>query len=128
MGTPKLYEKGRRVYHIPAHGVLLTQFQENDGHIDKQYYLVDSTGMRTALKVFEFEHYKWDSAGYVVLDPNEKGVFGDGTSGSYGNMNIPYQTFTICAYNELDSFSTKKYSREFDEKLEILLGITLNLK
>ena len=127
-GAPVKYENGRRLYEIPQDGILLTQFKENDGFIDRQYYSVGSNSKRTPLKVFKFEHFKQDSAGYIVDDPHEKGIFGDGTSGSYGNMNVFFQDFTVCSYNQLDSFNTKEYRRYFDDKIEKVTGITLNLK
>ncbi len=128
IGEKTKYENGRRLYEIPSSGILLTQFKTNDGFIDRKYYSVDSTGRRMALEVFKFEHFKKDSAGYVVNDKNQKGIFGDGTSGSYGNMNIAFQDFTVCSYNELDSFSTKGYRKNFDSKIEKITGLTLNLK
>ena len=63
----------------------------------------------------------------MVSDRNKKGIFGDGTSGSYG-MHIPFQDFTVCSYNQLDSFNAKEYRRYFDDKIEKITGITLNLK
>lgn len=127
-GMPPKYENGRRLYEIPSDGVLLTQFKENDGFIDRQYYSVDGNGKRTPFEVFKFEHFKKDSAGYVVDDPNKKGIFGDGTSGSYGNMHIFFQDFTVCSYNQLNSFNTKEYRRYFDDKIEKVTGLTLYLK
>jgi len=128
VGMPIKYEDGRRLYEIPSDGILLTRFKENDGFIDRQYYSVDSNGKRTPLEVFKFEHFARDSAGYEVSDKYKIGIFGDGTSGSYGNMNIFYQDFTVCNYNQLDSFSRKDYRRNFDDKLEKATGLILYLK
>ena len=47
IGAPIKYENVRRIYEIPYTGILLTQFKENDGFIDRQYYSVDSEGKRT---------------------------------------------------------------------------------
>src|ERR1700752_1549026 len=69
IGKPIKYENGRRVYEIPDNGILLTQFEKNDGFIDRQYYVVDERGKRTALPVFEFKHFKKDSAGYIIDSP-----------------------------------------------------------
>jgi hypothetical protein len=128
IGVPVKYENGRRVYEIPLEGVLLTQFKENDGFIDRQYYSVDSIGKRTLLEVFKFRHFAKDSAGYEVQEPNRKGIFGDGTSGSYGNMHIFFQDFTVCSYNMLDSFSKKEYEMQFDDELMAATGLILYLK
>lgn len=125
MGNPIKYEKGRRIYEIPANGILLTQFKNNNGFIDRVYFSVDANNKRTPLEVFKFEHFKKDSAGYVVDDKMKKGIFGDGTSGSLGigNLNIPFQDFTVSDYNQLDSFSTKEYLKIFNEKIGKILSL-----
>ena len=42
LGNPIKYESGRRVYEIPSNGILLTQFKNNDGFIDRKYFLIYS--------------------------------------------------------------------------------------
>ncbi|HMH20158.1 MAG TPA: hypothetical protein VK563_00210 [Puia sp.] len=128
IGKPIKYEDGRRVYEIPSSGILLSQFKNNDGFINRKYFLVDSNGKRISLEIFELEHYKRDSTRWVVNDKNEKGIFGDGTSGSYRNMNIPYQDFTVSSYNGLDSFYTKEHQNNFNDRIEKITGLTLRLK
>ena len=126
-GMPPKHENGRRVYEIPSDGILLTQFAPNPGFIDTKYFSVDSNGRRTPLEVYKLDHSKRDTAEYVVSDKNKKGIFGDGVTGSYG-MHVPFQFFTVCSYNQLDSFDTKEYQRYFDDKIEKVTGLTLNLK
>lgn len=128
IGKPIKYENERRVYEIPSDGILLTQFKDNDGFVDRKYFSVDGNGKRTPLVIFELEHYKHDSTRWIVKDKHEKGIFGDGISGSYGNMNIPYQYFIVSSYNGLDSFYTKEYQNYFDDKIEKVTGLTLRLK
>ena len=122
IGESIRYENGRRLYEIPLSGILLTQFKENDGFIDREYSSVDSAGRRIPLEVFKFEHYKRDSAGWVVKNANTKGIFGDGTSGSYGNMHIFFQDFTVSTYRQLDSLFTKKYLKDFENKINESIG------
>ena len=55
--TPKIgskikYENNSRVYEIPENGILLTQFNSNDGIIDQSFFSVNKLGKRTALKIF----------------------------------------------------------------------------
>jgi hypothetical protein len=119
IGAAKKYENRYRVYEIPSSGILLTQFKANSGwHIDRKYFYVDSLGNRFPLKIFEFKHFKQDSAGYVIQDKNLKGIFGDGTNGSLGNINIPFQNFTICSYNQLPNFSTKEYLNRIKDTVQ----------
>jgi len=131
-GAAKEYEGKRRVYRIPSHGILITQFKTNDGFTDREYYLVDSTGERTRLEVYMIDNAKRDTAEYIVGDKNKKGVFGDGISGQYGNTgdskSAQYQEFIVSSYSQLDSFYTKEYRRDFDSRIEKITGLTLNLK
>lgn len=46
----KEYENDRRIYRIPDNGILLTQFEDEYGRVDQEYYFVDKVGKRTKLK------------------------------------------------------------------------------
>lgn len=127
IGRPTKYEGERRVYEIPSDGLLLSQFGSNDGFIDRKYFSVDSVGRRTPLKTIDLQGKKSDSAQFSFKKSSENLIFGDGTSGSYGNMKIPYQYFIVSTYNLLDSFNTKEYSRNFDKKVENVTGLVLHL-
>ena len=128
IGAPIKYENVRRIYEKPYTGILLTQYKESDGFIDRQYYSVESEGKRTPLSIFEFKHFKKDSAEYIINDVHQKGIFGDCTSGTLGNMHIFFQDFTVCSYNQFDSFFTKEYQKQFDYKLEQATTLTLQLE
>jgi len=127
LGEPIKYENGRRIYEIPLSGILLTQFKSNPGFIDTEYYSVDSNGKREPLEIFKFEHFKKDSAGYVVKDENQKGIFGNGTSGSIGNEHIPYQEFVVSDYKHLNGF-LRMLNSAFDERVEQVLNLPHWLK
>ena len=131
-GAGKEYDGKRRLYKIPSDGILVTQFNVNDGFIDREYYTVDSAGRRIRLEVYMLDNSKRDTAEYVVSDKNKKGIFEDGTSGQYGNTgdnkSVQYQEFIVSSLNQLDNFYTKQYQRDFDKKIERITGLTLNLK
>jgi len=131
-GAAKEYDGKRRVYKIPSDGILITQIKTNDGFIDREYYSVNDTGKRTRLEVYMLDHSKRDTAEYIVGDKNKKGIFGDGTSGQYGNTgnskSVQYQEFIVSSYNQLDSFYTTEYRKSFDSKIEKITRLTLNLK
>src|ERR1700710_258694 len=57
-GMPIKYENGRRVYEIPANGILLTQFKAEYGIINHHYFYFDSTGKKTGLPIYEYEYNK----------------------------------------------------------------------
>ena len=120
IGQPVKYENGRRLYEIPSNGILLTQFKNNDGFINREYYSVNGLGERIRLEVFEpGDSVKWKANNTM------KGVFGDGVSGSYGNMNIPYQDFTVCIYGQLDSLKSRGECLKFDNRVGALIGLKL---
>jgi hypothetical protein len=54
-GEPKEYENKRRVYRIPGNGILFTQFKDEYGIINQEYYFVDKAGNRTKIK-FQDSH------------------------------------------------------------------------
>lgn len=128
-GSEMKYEDGRRVYEIPSDGILLTQFTINDGFMDRKYYSVDGAGKRTELEVFQFEHFKKDSAGYVVNNKEQVGIFLNGTSGQYGNPPnaVWWQEFMVCSYNNKDSLFAPQSKKEFEGKLTKKLGFEVNV-
>jgi hypothetical protein len=131
-GTAKEYEGGRRVYKIPSTGILLTQFNATAGFIDRKYYSVDEGGRRAGLEVFKSDHNTDGSVRWLVEDKSKKGIFLDGTNGQYGSTGDPravqFEEFVVSSQKMLDSFFTKEYLRTFDNRIEKVTGLTLNLK
>lgn len=131
-GIPAKYENGRRVYEIPDDGILLTQFKDEYGLVNRKYYYIDSSGKKTALEIYQYEYNKDGTTKWMIKNKNETGVFLDGTTGQYGNdgdsRTVKYQEFVVSNYSELDSFFTEEYKRKFDDKIEKITGLTLNLK
>lgn len=116
-GKPAKYENGRRVYEVPSNGVLLTQFKDEEGIVNHEYYYVDSTGERTRLSIFSDDEKE---------KATDVGVFRDGTVGIYGNSDDPkslsYQEFYIANGNNLDMYFTHQYQKDFDDKVRIVTG------
>jgi hypothetical protein len=106
-GMPPRYENGRRVYQVPTNGILLTQFKDEYGIVDHQYYYVDGKGNRKPLPIFSYEYNKDGTIKWVIKDQHEAGIFFDGTTGGYGNENIKYQEFRVSDYSSLDSMESK---------------------
>lgn len=104
-GAPVKYENGRRIYEIPANGIFLTQFKDEYGIINRQYYYVDSVGNRYPLPIYQYQHNDDGTTTPIVKDNNEVGIFIDGTTGIYGNSSdnrIPYQEFIVSSFNNLN--------------------------
>jgi hypothetical protein len=118
-GSPVKYDDGRRVYEIPADGILLTQFATNDGFINRKYFYKSQSGELRQLKNLEKDT--------VNLSKDEVGVFLDGISGVYGNSgessSLKYQEFLISSYNLRDSFFTEDYKKLFYQKIAKISGL-----
>lgn len=116
-GVPPKYENERRVYEIPANGVLLTQFKDEYGFVDHRYYYVDSNGKRTPLQIYKHDYNPDGTVKWIIKDSTEVGIFLDGTTGQYGNSDNPksvkWQEFAVYSYNglgkmePLDSFTNR---------------------
>jgi len=104
-GIPPKYENGRRVYEIPPSGILVTQFKDEYGFIDHQFYYIDSNGKRTPLKIYKYDYNKDGTVKWIVKDSTEIGIFSDGTTGQYGNPPnaVWWQEFVVASYNGLDT-------------------------
>ncbi len=117
-GASAKYENGRRLYEIPSNGILLTQFKDEEGIVNHEYYYIDSTGKRTELKIFS------DDEKDKIKDT--VGVFRDGTVGVYGNSSDPkslsYQEFYVTNGSEIDSYFTLQYQKRFDDMVRQATG------
>jgi len=121
-GEPPRYENGRRIYEIPANGILLTQFKDEYGIIDHEYYYVKHNGNRTPLKVFKYEHTNDGTIKWLITNHHEVGIFFDGTTGAYGNGNAKYEQFRVSDYAGLDSIEAPN---NFMKRVENALGTDL---
>jgi hypothetical protein len=114
-GVPRKYEDGRRVYQIPANGILLTQFRDEYGFVDRRYYYFDSSGKRTQLHIYKHDYYADGRVKWIVSDSNEIGIFLDGTTGQYSNSRntqfVKWQEFAVYSFKgfknlePMDSFT-----------------------
>jgi hypothetical protein len=122
-GAPNKYENGRRVYEIPANGVLLTQFKDEYGLVDHQYYYVDSNGKRTPLEIYKYDHNKDGTVKWIVKDTNKLGIFSDGTTGQYGNNDntkvVKWQEFVVSSYAGLDTLGSLD---SFENRVKKVIG------
>ena len=122
-GASPKYENGKRVYEIPANGILLTQFKDEYGIVNHHYYYVDSNGKRTALPIYQYEYNKDGTTKWIVKNENETGIFSDGTTGQYGEgTSAPFQFFTVSSYNGLDTIESNDI---FNHRINKLIGANL---
>jgi hypothetical protein len=129
-GVAPKYENARRVYEIPQDGILLTQFKDEYGLVNRRYYYVDSNGKKVPLKIYEYEYNKDGTTKWIIKNPGEVGIFSDGTTGQYGNeddsKSVKWQEFVVSSYSLLDSFYTVDYKKKFDDRIEKITGLKLN--
>lgn len=116
-GAPPKYENGRRVYEIPSNGLLLTQFKDEYGLIDQEYYFVDSAGKRTRLRSF--------SDSVSGADRDVTGIYLEGTTGQFGTPPnaVWWQEFVVSSYNSLDRFFAPAYKKQFENRLRKATGV-----
>ena len=125
-GAPHKYENGRRVYQIPANGILLTQFKDEYGVVDRLYYYVDSNGKRTPLHVYKHDYNTDGTVKRIVTDSNEVGIFLDGTTGQYNNSDntksVKWQEFAVYSYKGLDKMEPMD---SFTNRVKKFIGFDL---
>jgi hypothetical protein len=97
--------------------------------MDQQYFYVDSSGKREALK--ELDVRDFNEAWTTTKSANEPsrdelGVFFAARVGVYGNSQDPksmkFQEFYVSTYRELKKYQDYQYEREFLEKIVRLTG------
>lgn len=119
-GQKAEYENGRRLYKIPNTGILLTQFKDEYGSIDQQYFIIDSNSHRTILPQLDVREYneEWST----IKNPNEpsRQLLGAFHTGRTGNGNYEdgktyyFQEFWVCTYQQFNSTFDAKYESAFD--------------
>lgn len=118
-GGIKEVENGRRLYKIPNSGILFSQFSDEQGFIDQQYYLISKSGKRTELPNLDVRDYneEWTTE----KNPNEPsrnilGVFHAGRVSAGGSYE-----FYVATYQQLkDSFGFH-YDKWFDSREQRIL-------
>src|ERR1022692_1020863 len=66
-GIPVKYGGGKRIYEIPASGILLTEFNDEYGWVNRHYYYMDSTGKKTSLEIFHNNKVFTDNADKIKI-------------------------------------------------------------
>jgi hypothetical protein len=122
-GQPKEYEGRRRLYRIPSTGVLFSEFKDEQGWINQEYYYVTATGQRKKLGVLDTRDFNEEWT--LQKNPKEPSrdslaVFNPGTMGTMGNSGDPtskvFLALSVGTYNDLKSF--KVYTPEYIDSLK----------
>jgi hypothetical protein len=115
--APVIVENGRRIYHIPADGILVTSSTLETGYIDQEYYYVDKENKRTRI---------------AVQDPGAKelreepAVVYYGVTGVYGNSTdtnpLNFEESIIASRATNDSIYSQASRAAFDEIIKRKVG------
>jgi hypothetical protein len=120
-GENILYENGRRIYKIPANGILLTKFETQEGMYNHKYYYYDSKrNKKTPLPIFNFDYNKDGTVKWLVKDSSEVGIFNDGTNGVYGGNMFRFQAFDVSDMKSLDGIESTQ--NNFLKKVKLILN------
>jgi hypothetical protein len=128
-GEKTKYLDGRRIYEIPNGGILLTEFEAEDGFVDYRYFLVDGSGNKTMLPIYEYDYNKDGTVKYLVQDQEKIGIFGHGTTIAFtepGNdpnhlvFNQPGLEFFVSTFNGLDTVESMEH---FNQRVDSLIKI-----
>ncbi|ANE51687.1 DUF6843 domain-containing protein [Flavisolibacter tropicus] len=115
--APIPIEIGRRIYHIPADGVLITSSKLETGVLDQEYYFVDNTGKRTKVPVQNLN---------AKDTPIMPAVVYYGVTGVYGNSSdanpLDYAESIITSKASSDSIYSQAARTAFDETIKKKVG------
>jgi hypothetical protein len=125
-GQKKEYEGKRRLYRIPPTGVLFTQFKDEQGWIDQDYYLVSPNGQRKKLGVLDTRDFneEWTLEKNPKEPPRDSlAIFNPGTMGTMGNSSDPdnkvFLQLWIGTYN--DTIHNRDFTPEYIDSLKLVM-------
>lgn len=110
-GKKPEYENGRRIYRIPSSGVLFSQFKDEEGLINQEYFYLSPSGHRRKLGVLDTRDF--NEAWTIGKNPHEPprdslAVFNPGSMGVMGNSGDKdskvYLELSIGTYNDIKNF------------------------
>lgn len=130
-GQPDVEENGRRIYQISKYGVLITRFTENNGFLDRKFYLVDGDGNKTEIPEFQRQNFETEKKEWRLFQRSQVEGFTKETVGAfwaYGadtyrlSRNSLGYIVSDYHYFERDekerSFDRKEFTRKADQLLK----------
>jgi len=110
-------EDGRRIYYIPADGILITSSKLETGFIDQEYFYIDKEGKRTKIAVQDLN---------TKDVPEKPAVVYYGVTGVYGNSTDPnplnFAESIIASKVTNDSIYSQTARIAFDELIKRKTG------
>ncbi|HLK30094.1 MAG TPA: hypothetical protein VKT28_16050 [Puia sp.] len=110
-------EKGRRIYKIPADGILVTSSAIETGLLDQEYYYIDNSGNRTEIEIQDINSQDI---------PDKPKVVYSGTTGVYGNSSdknpLNYIESIVASKKSNDSIYNQTNQAQFLKKIMTKTG------
>lgn len=131
-GKLKEYENGRRIYRIPGSGILMTQFDFQDGDRDDLFLIKNSRGYDTLHEFLPAELFKGTNirtTRNITHDTLEIAInfrqvityypnFFNGDQKHHLDSSFAYELITIGKASTLKNDSLKKFSERVDKFLQ----------
>ncbi len=125
-GEKPEYEDGRRIYRIPQTGVLFTQFKDEQGIINQEYYYISPNGQRRKLGVLDTRDFneEWTTEknphepprdSLAVFNPGTMGTMG-GMGGSDDNNSKVFLGLSVGTYNDMKNLND--FSNDYVDSLQ----------
>lgn len=114
-GEKEVYDGKKRVYIIPENGVLITQFKQEMGIIDQEFYYIDAKGGRTPIPEMEMADFNQDDSTKKFSNepPRDKlgaffvftGIADNETSNEFEYTGCYIGSFTEVRYQWMDNYA-----------------------
>lgn len=112
-GQKETFDGKKRMYIIPENGILITQFKQEFGIINQEYYYVDAKGSRTLIPKMmlqDFNEATTTERNEHEPSRNQVAIFQWGNTGTAqltGEKKYDFYMFHVGTYTEVrDSFTT----------------------
>ena len=122
-GEPAQYEGKRRVFRIPGNGILFTQFRQESGLSDQEYYYMGDNGRRKKLgQLYPADLPEEGTYKKNEYEPSRDSVaVFEGSAGSWNRSGEPdpikYFSFFVGSYHDRKTFNEEDRSGAIDSLL-----------
>ncbi len=124
-GAAKKYEGDRRLYEITERGVLVSQFSDEWGTANQEFYYVDHNGRRSPLEVYDEKVFREDKRpGPEHKEYRKIAIFFPAISGR-SDPDISFESFYVSSIAGIDGLMNETYESSFGKMIEQLTGLNL---
>ena len=110
-------EYGRKIYRIPADGILITSSKFESGYIDQQYYYLDNNGNKSLIPIRSLNSHELP-ANPEVVDHGMTGVYGH----SYDPNPLNFIQSVVACQATSDSVYRRSARKSYEELIKKKVG------